>query len=400
MTYPNAKERTLWKALMAFDWINPLCPNLRGITFAAGRLYPNTAYDLVPLLVPSLQKIRFDSVAKNQDEAAVFMLLRFIKLRNIRISDIVYSGYSSRRIVKQIFQFPTLRSAKVFGSSGYHDYLEASDIQSLRPSALLTNLDIDLGMFQSTLEFGGLVETLQSLSTLSLQGTGSVIINFLRNGSFSLVHSLSLFLRHSNRAPSLAPNILSIISSTFPNIHSLCLENKEKVNIMNADITLSDIYMLRQRPMRCLIIHSLWLSLCLSDVIDVVETWPTLERLSFVPDPRRSFETYDADKLLPFISRHAPRITELNLPLNISSLVAQPLTARISVCSLRRLELTLDYPLPLNLEENFMLAQNLLALFPKLYLVTSNGDLGGLQMIVKSFQRMLSSILGRSDYPY
>jgi hypothetical protein len=329
------------------------------------------------------------------------MLLSLIEHREVQVSDIVYVGFASRRIVKHIFQFPKLRSAKVLDTTGINGFMGASDVESLRPSTLLTNLDIDLGMFQETLNVGGWIEILQSLSTLSLQGTAAAVIDCLQNRSFSLVHSLTLFLRRPNQASSVAPNIFTIISTAFPVLHSLCLENKEKHNIMDAAITLSDIHALRERPMRCLVVSRLRFSLSLGNVIDVVKAWPTLERLSLVPHPNLSFERYRAQKLLAYISHHAPHITDLNLSLTMSSLITvQPLVARVTVCPLQRLELAQVQNLPSSLEHKLMLAQNLVTLFPRLDVVTSKEDVRELQVIVKSFRRILSSPPRRGDNLY
>jgi hypothetical protein len=398
---PSSKERALWQTLQAFHWMNPLCPNLRGITFKAGYNYPSMTHHLVPLLVPSLRSIRFDSAGKSWDEEAVSMLLSLIQHREVQVSDIVYAGYASRRIVKHIFQLPKLRSVKVLATSGYSELLDASDVQSFRPSTLLTNLDIDVGIFQPTSKVGGWIETLQSLSTLSLQGAASLVIDCLQERKFAVVHSLTLFLSERRGVTTVPPNIFTVISTAFPILHSLCLENRENYNITNAAITLSDIHALRERPMRCLVITGLQLSLSLTNIIDVVKTWPSLERLSLLSVRESHFEKYCAYKLLPYISRYAPHIADLNLPLKMSSsITSQPLIATATVCPLQRLELTQVKNFPSRLDEQLMLGRNLVTLFPRLDVVTSNVDIRQLQVIVNSFRGMLSSPPRRGDNLY
>lgn len=396
-TFPSLKQRALWLALLAFNWINPLCPNLRGITIT-GNNSPSLVYHLLPFLVPSMRSIRFNSADSTRDPEAVSTLLGLLKHRNVQVSDIVYVGHVTPRIVTHIFQLSNLRSARVLATT-YQNRLEASDIKSFQ-STLLTNLDIDLSFFHPTSsDIGGWIQSLQSLSTLSLQGAASAIIDCIRNRTFPLVHTLILFLRREQSGiPSVGPHIITIVSAAFPTLHSLCLENKEGDDISNAGITLSDIYALRERPMRCLVIYHLRISLSYPNVIDIVKTWPSLERLSLVNDPKKKFERYCAKSFLFYISRHAPHITDLQLPLDMTSLItAQPLTVQRTVCPLQRLELAHAINLPSDLKGKLMLAQNLLTLFPRLNEVTSDVIIRELQMIVKSFEGILSSPPRRND---
>ncbi|XP_006455037.1 hypothetical protein AGABI2DRAFT_120989 [Agaricus bisporus var. bisporus H97] len=397
--FPSSKERALWLALQAFNWINPLCPNLRGITFT-GNNSPSLIYHVLPFLVPSVRSIRFNSANSTWDAEAAAVLLGLVKHRNVQVSDIVYAGHVTRRVVIQILQFPTLRSARVLPTAGGQNLVEASDIITFQPLTSLTNLDIDLGIFRPpSSDIGGWIQSLRSLSTLCLQGAASMIIDCMQNRTFSLVHTLNLFLRREPTGISVVwPNIITIISAAFPTLLSLCLEHKENYELSSAGITLSDIHVLRDRPMQCLVIRCLRFSLSCPNIVDIVKIWPSLERLSLVPESKHYIERYNAKKLLPYISRHAPHVTYMSLPLDISSLItAQPLIVQRTVCPLQRLELPQVHNLPSDLKGKLMLAQNLLTLFPRLNEVTSNVDIRELQMIIKSFREILSSPPRRND---
>ncbi|EKM78199.1 hypothetical protein AGABI1DRAFT_129328 [Agaricus bisporus var. burnettii JB137-S8] len=383
----------------SFQLDKPTLPDLRGITFT-GNNSPSLIYHVLPFLVPSVRSIRFNSANSTWDAEAAAVLLGLVKHRNVQVSDIVYAGHVTRRVVIQILQFPPLRSARVLPTAGGQNLVEASDIITFQPLTSLTNLDIDLGIFRPlSADIGGWIQSLQSLSTLCLQGAASMIIDCMQNRTFSLVHTLSLFLRREpNGISVLWPNITAIISAAFPTLLCLCLESKENYDSSSAAITLSDIHVLRDRLMQCLVIRSLRFSLSCPNIVDIVKAWPSLERLSLVPDSRHGIVKYNAKKILPYISRHAPHVTDMSLPFDMSSLITvQPLIVQRTLCPLQRLELPQVYNLPSDLKGKLMLAQNLLTLFPRLNEVTSNVDIRELQMIIKSFREILSSPPRRND---
>lgn len=197
-------------------------------------------------------------------------------------------------------------------------------------------------------------------------------------------------------------NVFSDISNTFPKLQSLCLEltSHNLTQPKDAPITLTDILVLREKPMQSIDFRQLSVSLSTADIIDMITIWPSLRRLSIVPLSARN-SVCDAHALLSHMSRHAPYLGDVNVPLDLTTLFrTRPMMSDICACPLQRLELTQAQNLSYTLPEKLTFSQNLLSLFPRLSTVTSlhsDSNVKDLQEIIKVLQDVVSFPPRRHD---
>lgn len=113
-SFPTWREYALWQALSSIEQFPSLCPNLRKLYLGMGIGSPGGIYNLNVLISPSLRSIIFaDSVSEYPDGAAASMLLGTLKYRNIDVLEVSYRGFTSSRIVRHMFQFPSLHSISI-----------------------------------------------------------------------------------------------------------------------------------------------------------------------------------------------------------------------------------------------------------------------------------------------
>ncbi|EKM81432.1 hypothetical protein AGABI1DRAFT_125819 [Agaricus bisporus var. burnettii JB137-S8] len=393
----SSREYPLWNTLLSTGFTGPLCPNLREMSIA-GMDMPSQAYNLTALASPSLQSIKLQADDPSGTVASS-IILDTLNYHGMRMLDIKYTGYATHNVLLRIFQFSELRSLTIRAKQYQGSLLKSADVQSFGTLAHLTTLDISLDMFQTDPHVGRWIESMEQLSILSLQGKWSAVCACMQGRTFPAVQSLSLILQRSDnrRSAHAASSPLSTIFKAFPSLHSLCLDHEATQVLNDPIISPADIAALKEKPLRRLEFRYIPLPLSDEDIVNIMQAWPMLERLSIIPSPHRP-SSYDARKLLPYASQCAPCLHDMAIPLDFSSLTPPYSVSSSSKCPLQRLELSRVQNLPRDLKGMHTLARNLVSLFPRLHTVTSNNsEVGDLQMIVKFLQDVISSPPSRPD---
>ncbi|KAF9447990.1 hypothetical protein P691DRAFT_760293 [Macrolepiota fuliginosa MF-IS2] len=396
--FPTHRERMLWQALYSLGRFSSLCPNLQRIFLGLGNVSPGLVYNFTTILSPSLRGITFANCqSEGSDGVTASMILRMLKHRNVDLLEISYNGFASSRVVDQIFQFPSLTSIGIQCTVGHLVVPE-----NFQPLPHLTKLDINLGVSFRTGVVGTWIAGMQSLADLRLCGSwqdmyhSTIFSNILMT-----VQSLTLCVAASTTRTLLQTNIFSDISNAFPGLRSLCLDliGSAGAQPRTSSITLADILLLRDRSIEYIDFRYISTQLSTTDVIDIITVWPSLKGISIIPLNPPGNPPCDAKALFSYISRHAPCLHHLNVPLNTLALAAGfPMTPGVCVCPLQNLDLSQTLPyLPSTLLDKLTFARNLISLFPRLTTVASSGIDSGDR--VKDLQTIINALQDVVSYP-
>jgi len=359
----DEKEYALWQTLSMFIPFGPLCPNLRELYINFDGLEISEAHYFTPLLTSSLRSISiYDPDYSETGEMAACLILDTLRFRNAKISSIFYRGRTTKRILKRIASFHTLHSISVplCKPPGQRKSSIASSL-----TRNLTNLDINVGQFpDNTLqEAGKEFERLVSLTSLKLRGELDTIHKCIRDlnpitsiSSFGLCRDVS-FSSYTKRIPALIP----LLTTIFPNLHSLHLENIGSNILM---VTFDDLMSFRERPMKALnLINCLNTMRCMNHIVDILKVWPTLQHLWY------QGEDLYAEDLLPLVSCSAPSLQDLTLSLKFPD-VWEASVENEAICPLQYLRTPQPVEFDFDCPKTFRHVHELIKIFPGLRVIS------------------------------
>ena len=359
----DAREHALWQALSMFIPFGPLCPNLRELYLNFDGLKISEAHYFTPLLTSSLRSISiYDPDYSHTGEMAACLILDTLRFRNAKMSSISYRGQTSNRILKRITSFSTLHSISIplCTSKGECKRNMASCL-----TRNLTNLDINVNHFSDNIlqKVEKQFERLVSLTSLTLRGALNTIHKCIHG--LDPIASISSFgLCRDPPSPYSDVRIDGLIpslTSVFPNLHSLHLEN---VGTDISMVTLNDLISFQERPIRALGLINCFNTLWLTDYIKaILEVWPTLEHLWFEGN------SLSAKKLLPLISCSAPSLQDLTFPLRFPDVWDVSVENEV-VCPLQYLRIPPPVELNFDCPEAFRHVHGLKKLFPGLRVIS------------------------------
>ena len=299
----------LWQALSTLGLGGPLCPNLRELRIDISNTPFEVPYQIKPLLTSSLRSIAiYDSPHKNYDCTAC-IILDMLRFCNADILDIFYEGYMMHHIPERAMRFPNLISVSLPSDSSGR-IIKNPITPFLRNLATL-ELNLDCFRDDETLhKLGKWFETLVSLTSLTLHGCLGDIHKCIHDlNPITSIYSFGLHRRPSSETQMTQmdmAHLIPLLVSIFPKLHSLLLEDIGKNTSV---VTLNDLMLFRERPMRALDLIN-----CLesteTNIMEIVRAWPTLERL-WIEGGKVS-----ARYILPFISCSAPSLRDLSLPVD------------------------------------------------------------------------------------
>ncbi len=401
-TFPAEREYTLWAAISTLGrQLSPLCPRLRTIFFGSGFDTPGAIYNLMLLISPSLQNLIFANTVSDESKvAAIPTLLSSFRCHNVQLQEFSYHGFVSPRIIQHIPQFPTLRSVAIRPGQPIREGIQ---FQSFRRMENLTKLDIHLGIFQTGAN--DWLTHMPSLLTLCLAGSWKDIYACIHDRTYSSLQSLSLILDPVRGRANLPQphrmnrHVFSRISAACPSLQSLSL-TLPRSQPGHVVMAILDILALRGRPLEILELRHLPASLSTTDIIDIVTVWLSLKRLRIVPPPAHLFEC-EAKVLFSYLANHAPKLLDIDVPLDFSSLTTPLLSLPRCACPLQKLDLSQALNVPETLPEKLTLCRNFISVLPRLTIVTSSGSdpdvPNDLQAIINLLQDILNSSLRRHD---
>ncbi|KXN84152.1 hypothetical protein AN958_00394 [Leucoagaricus sp. SymC.cos] len=402
-TFPSLREYTLWHALSAFGQsMNLPVPRLRALSLNTGGVGPTSAYSIIPILSPNLRTLTLhDQSMGSGGEIVSAILLDILKHRSITVSKIEYKGLTSSRIACRILGFPALRST-VIPTQAKGTGITDTQLNFFQGKASLKKLDIHLSLFAVPQHARDWMNSLISLSDVTLRGTLHNILRVLQSTPIAAISSLGLYIERDTPRPQDIVQVIQSINTYFPYLHNLHLHNSAYIT----PLTLTDILVLRGKPLQTLVLHR-----CLdlspgsekNDLISTITVWPKLQRLYIVT--YNDSVLADPKVVLPYYARHATFLHEATLPLQLAPLSESLYTGFDgNVCPLQTLGVQ-TITQSFNTQGVLEVAQNILALFPRLTTITSPENntpqaLQDLQATIKIFRRLLASPPRRADCLY
>ncbi len=359
--FPTPRESALFTAISGLVQSSPICPNLQKILLGSGISNIGVVYSIAPLISPGMRSIAFvNTISDVSQGVAISTLLNLLKCYGVQLHKISYRGPVSPLIVQHISEFSTLRSIVIQPSKADVN----GGVQSLSGMGDLTKLDIHLGIFRENTPIGDLLARMPSLVTLNISGSWSNI-NVIMNRSYTAVQSLSLFLDsptptwgQTQLVQRMELDVFSRISTAFSKLRTLCLTLREGQPAVVVSVT--EILALRERPSEVLELRHLPVSLSTTGIVDIIAAWPLLRRLCIIPSAAHRFAC-EANIVLLYMSNHASKLQDVDLPLDFSAFATNPLPSPLVCrCPLQKLNLFQACNLPNTFREKLAFCRNLI----------------------------------------
>jgi hypothetical protein len=192
-------------------------------------------YNIGLLLSPSIKEITVFDAYTNEEVVMVSALLAMLKDHGTDLEEITYNGLILPPVLHNILSFSSLRYAVIrTDSSNVVAPVDQPHFAALQIPCCLKTLVMDLLGVTATgkPEFGKWLTGLEPLTTLSLQGYWTDFRDwiFSRSSTFTFprLHHLKLTFDPQVNPPvaeKIDPSCFSLISSTFPNLKSITVQN-------------------------------------------------------------------------------------------------------------------------------------------------------------------------------
>ncbi|KXN91177.1 hypothetical protein AN958_02744 [Leucoagaricus sp. SymC.cos] len=406
--FPSPREYTLWHALSAFgNWRNSLVPGLKSLSLSVSGIDPTMAYNVTPILSPNLKALTLhDQSFGWMGESVSTIILDILKHRDIAILEVEYRGFTSSRVVRRIFGFPTLQTVAI-PAQGQVTPMTDAEMKPFKGTTSLTNLDIHLAVFAAPRTARNWLTSLTSLSDITLRGTLRNIFQVLRGDQIISVQSfgLDIAVDSSNHSQETVARLIPLIGINSSNLHTLRLEATIRQHGF-APLTLTDVLALREKPLQTLVLrHCLTLGSPNNELIDIITVWPALKHMCIVT---YNNQLGDASVVLPYYSKHAPFLRTATLPVEFSSdsgSLGESFSPAFnqSACPLHRLEIP-SANFYLSTQMMLEVARDLVVSFPRLTKINSSDDnppgLRDFQVAIGIFQTFLALPPKRADKLY
>ncbi|KAJ3563258.1 hypothetical protein NP233_g9054 [Leucocoprinus birnbaumii] len=405
--FPSAREFTLWPILVVLSGNVHLCPNLKGIFLNLKSVTPSMTYHIAPLISPSITRLEITEATEIESENSAIALLSLINVHSTcSIRQVMYKGYISSAIFDHTARFHSLRKLEIrIQSPSPLVPLKTFQVERLRSLKELTSVALDMrsftwGAVEAVAEW---LEGLDALRDLMLEGTWKAIHRCAFEGvTFQQVQSLRLY-----GASPFSAEVFSLISSGFPQLHSLTLQILCNVSEQSPQqFRISDLKELRVHTVKKIALAGLPIDISLEDISDILHTWPLLETLSLIPATSSTTGfAFNAESALTRASRLGTRLRTIIMPFDFTSLTSA-LGSRFSATNspLQHLTIFSSDAVPESWKDKQKLVANLLKLFPRLNTIDTmnlpKDSSNDLQIILDNFHQKLSCSSGRHDHLY